>query len=341
MSGSRSDAITVLLQVTQALSAELLLEESLRAVTDAALVLVDADHASIRLLDTSKGSLLASARSGVGSNHPPVELRRGEGVLGWVLDHREALAVDDTRTDPRFVDAEGQGFSIRSLVAEPLWSSGDVIGVLGVSSPRVAAFTAEDRLLIRLLANCSIPPIERVRLRRLAIVDDLALAYNLRHLGPTLRDEMQRARRAGSSLCFLLMDLDHFKAVNDAHGHAAGDRVLRLFADKVRAVVRRSDVLFRRGGEEFALVMPQTGERDARMTAERIRESLAAEPLVTATSSVRQTVSIGVACWDGHESPETLERRADGAMYEAKSRGRNRTVAAPPGEPARLKRAIE
>src|SRR5580698_1157922 len=90
------DAIRVLLDLTQRLSEKQSLEDSLCAVTDAALVLVNADHASVRLLDTSRGSLLSSARSGVGKEHPPVEFHRGEGVLGWVLEHREALAIGDT-----------------------------------------------------------------------------------------------------------------------------------------------------------------------------------------------------------------------------------------------------
>jgi two-component system, cell cycle response regulator len=335
MSPRGHDAISVLLQVTQVLSTENLLEDSLRAVTDAALVLVNADHASVRLLDTTRGSLLSSARSGVGAEHPPVELRRGEGVLGWVLEHREALAIDDTQVDDRFVRLESQRFVIRSLVAEPLWSSGEVIGVLSVSSPHVAAFSHEDRLLVRLLANCSIPPIERARLRRLAIIDDLTLAYNLRHLGPCLQEEMERSRRTTTPLSFLLMDLDHFKAVNDVHGHAVGDRVLRLFADRVRAIVRRTDVLIRRGGEEFALLMPGTNERDARTIADRIRESLGTEKFHAEDAVLSQTVSIGVATWNGRESGESLEKRADLAMYEAKARGRNRVTVAKKGPRSR------
>jgi two-component system cell cycle response regulator len=282
----------------------------------------------VRLLDTTRGSLLSSARSGVGSEHAPVELRRGEGVVGWVLEHREALAVDDTRNDPRFLKADGQRFVIRSIVAEPLWSSGDVIGVLSVSSPQVAAFSHEDRLLVRLLANCSIPPIERARLHRLAIIDDLTLAYNVRHLAPCLEQEMQRATRTASPLSFLLMDLDHFKEVNDQHGHAVGDVVLRLFADRVRALVRRTDVLVRRGGEEFALLMPGTSEREARASADRIRETLATSAFQALGKTLPQTVSIGAATWDGREAGASLEKRADLAMYEAKARGRNRVAVA-------------
>jgi len=322
------DAIRVLLHLTQRLSEKHSLEDSLCAVTDAALVLVKADHASVRLLDTSRGSLLSSARSGLGKEHPPLEFRRGEGVVGWVLEHREALAIDDTGCDERFVTSDAQKFVIRSIVAEPLWSSGDVIGVLSVSSPRTEAFTHDDRLLVRLLANCSIPPIESARLHRLAIIDDLTLAYNARHLVPCLQEEMLRAKSSSSPLSFLLMDLDHFKDVNDLHGHAVGDAVLRLFADRVRNLVRRTDILVRRGGEEFVLLMPATNEGDARTTADRIRESLASVPIEVGGTVLAQTVSIGVATWDGKEPGQSLEKRADLAMYDAKARGRNRVTVA-------------
>jgi diguanylate cyclase (GGDEF)-like protein len=145
---------------------------------------------------------------------------------------------------------------------------------------------------------------------------------------------MAYARRTSTPLSFLLLDLDHFKRVNDAHGHAIGDAVLRHFADRVRERVRRADVLVRRGGEEFALVMPRTTEGEAQVIAERIQETLALTPFAIGDVSVVQTVSIGVATWDGDESPEALERRADLAMYEAKDRGRNAVVASKGGRRA-------
>jgi diguanylate cyclase (GGDEF)-like protein len=330
LSGTVADPIGVLLGLTQLLGAARSLEESLRAVTDAALVLVLADHASVRLLDATRTSLLSGARSGVGVGHRPLEFRPGEGAIGWAVENREPVAIDDTESDDRFVRSNQQGFAIRSLVVEPLWSSGDLIGVLSVSSARPRAFDEESRLKVRLLANCSVPPIEKARLHRLAIVDDLTLAFNHRHLAPRLREEMAHAHRTSSPLSFLLLDLDHFKRVNDAHGHAAGDAVLRQFADGVRERVRRGDVLVRRGGEEFALIMPGTTTHEAQAIAERVQEALAERPLEHEGLRIEQTVSIGVATWSGDESPESLERRADLAMYEAKDKGRNRVVVARP-----------
>jgi len=222
---------------------------------------------------------------------------------------------------------------VKSIMAEPLWSSGEVIGVLAVTSARAQAFGSDDQLMLRLLANCSAPPIERARLRRLAMFDDLTMAFNHRYLVPRMVEEMERARRSGGELSILYMDLDHFKAVNDQHGHAVGDAVLRIFADRVRREVRRVDVLVRRGGEEFVLVMPATGATQALATGQRIQQTLAGEELVIDGGlRLRQTVSIGIATWDPRESPDELERRADDAMYEAKRLGRNRVVVAAAGE---------
>lgn len=321
--------LEILLHLTALLTKDRPLEDFLKAVTDASLEMFGGAHASIRLLDASREVLLSGARSGAGEQAPHLAFRRGEGVVGWVVANGEAVRIDDVGADDRWVARDPQGFDARSIMGEPLWSNGEVIGALLVLAAEAGAFTADDQLMLRLLANCSSPPIERARLRRLAIIDDLTMAFNHRYLAPRLAEEMGRAGRAGGDLSILYMDLDHFKSVNDRHGHATGDRVLRMFADRVRAAVRRVDVLVRRGGEEFVLVMPATDEAQAHATASRVLDTLASEELALGDGvRIRQTVSIGVATWDGRESPEALERRADEAMYEAKRLGRNRVVLA-------------
>ncbi len=322
--------IEVLLDLTKELTVERPLEESLQLVTQAAVSLVGADHASIRLLDATRDTLLAGARAGSAPGARPLAFKKGEGIIGWVVEHGEGALVDDVNADERFVVHSGQGFVLASMIAEPLWSSGEVIGVISVSSPQLRAFGPYQQLLVRLLANCSVSPVERARLKRLALYDDMTLAYNHRYLVPRLNEEIERARRSNGTVCILLLDLDHFKQVNDAHGHAFGDRILRLFADRVRAKVRKPDVLVRRGGEEFVLIMPAVSdEHQGLATAARIKESLESEPFEVAPGQkLTQTASIGVANWDGKESAEALELRADLAMYEAKRQGRNRICVA-------------
>jgi diguanylate cyclase (GGDEF)-like protein len=215
---------------------------------------------------------------------------------------------------------------------------------LSVSSPEAFAFSPTDELLARLLANCCVPPIQRHRLEHLAVTDDLTLALNSRALVPRLLEEMARAERTDAPLSIAMLDLDHFKRVNDTYGHAVGDRVLRAFAERVRVDTRLVDVLVRYGGEEFVLIMPHTDAVQASVIAERLRKHAAHEPLAVTRAHDRegilQTASIGVVTWNGRESPKALVRRADRAMYEAKRRGRNAVVVgeragATSSEPAR------
>ncbi|MBI4953679.1 MAG: GGDEF domain-containing protein [Myxococcales bacterium] len=327
-------ALHVLLELTRRLTDERSLPAALRLVTDAALRLLPGDHASIRVLDHTCTELLCGARSGTGRDNKPQSFRLGEGVAGWVVDHRELVRIDEVTRDARFVALPAQGFQIASMLAVPLWSAGEVIGVLAASHPDPDRFSADDEALASLLANCAVPPIEKARLARLAITDPHTMAFNQAFLMPGLQGEMDRTRGASEEspgpLSMLLMDLDQFKRVNDSYGHAAGDAVLRAFADRVRQATREHDKLVRRGGDEFVLIMPGAPPERAAAVGERIRERIAREPFDLGGGVLGSvTVSVGVATWDGRESPEDFEKRADAAMYEAKLHGRNRVSAAP------------
>ena len=330
----RADAFDVLVTLTRALTeTEVALDAALQCVTDAALDLFRAQHSSLRVVDESAEVLLSGARSGAGTDRAPVRFRKGEGVIGWVIARGERVRIDDVAEDPRFVARTGQGYEIRSLLAVPMFSAGKVIGCLALSASTERYFTPGDEVVLQLLANCAVPPIERARLERLAITDPLTGALNRGQLEATLDTTMARARDGGYSLAYLSLDLDHFKRVNDDHGHQAGDRVLRVFAQRVRSVVRAGDVFIRRGGEEFVLVMPHADEEVAIAVAERVRRSLNAHPVQLGDGvAVEQHVSIGVAVWDGAETPAELDARADAALYVAKREGRDRYSLAPPSQ---------
>jgi len=327
-------ALDVLLELTRDLLAESSLNRSLKLVTDAAMELLPGDHASIRVLDQSRTELLSGARSGVGENKRPVRHNAGQGVAGWVVDHGELVRLSDAPLDRRFIVKPNQGFSIRSMLAVPLWSAGDVVGVLAVTSGDPHIYTDDHETLAYLLANCAVPPIEKARLARLAITDAQTMAFNHAYLMPGLRAEMNKQRRL---LSVLLMDLDEFKTVNDQFGHAAGDDALREFAARVRATTRDPDILVRRGGDEFVLIMPDTDPQSAEAVASRIRSAMADEPFDFGAGRHKTiTVSIGVATWNGREAAEALEQRADAAMYEAKEGGRDGIRVSVPPPPSVL-----
>jgi diguanylate cyclase (GGDEF)-like protein len=326
----RSDVLDLLAQVARDLIEDQRLESGLQRIADTALAVLGGDHASVRLCQPD-GSLEACARAGLGSEHPPPRFECGQGVLGWVAEHGEVARVSESRCEPRFVDRRRErGFDVGSLLSVPIAGGDATLGVLTVSSAQPSSFGEAEEAIGKLLAAAAAQTVRTAELRELAMTDSQTRAYNRRGLLPRLCEEIERARRHGEPLSVLLIDLDHFKRVNDRHGHAVGDAVLRAFADTVRECVRAADVLFRRGGEEFVLVMPSTDAEQARQVAERLRARLDGGPLrVRDDVLLMQTASIGVATWDGAESAEELEERADLAMYEAKRLGRNRVETAP------------
>lgn len=179
-------------------------------------------------------------------------------------------------------------------------------------------------------------------LYRLTTTDDLTGTYNRRHFFVTMARELSRARRHGRLFSLMMIDIDHFKAFNDAYGHQAGDDVLRQVAQRTQAVCRREDVLGRYGGEEFILMLPETGLHGAATAAERVRKGIAFPPFIVGERKLGVTVSIGVSDLgsllqrepeyaDEVVSIEELARKlvktADEHLYRAKGEGRNRVVA--------------
>ncbi len=165
---------------------------------------------------------------------------------------------------------------------------------------------------------------------RLATRDALTGAPNRRAIEEVARDELARCRRSGLPLAVLLLDLDHFKAINDTYGHAAGDAALRAFVATATAQLRARDTLGRYGGEEFLVVLPATTCEDARATAERLRVAVAGATLEAGEHRLRVTTSIGVAEAAGNDDIDAMLARADTALYQAKAQGRNRTALTSP-----------
>ncbi|QNB00899.1 MULTISPECIES: diguanylate cyclase [unclassified Massilia] len=167
-----------------------------------------------------------------------------------------------------------------------------------------------------------------LRIQELAMHDELTGVFNRRFLMETIRAEKLRADRTGEVFTVALLDVDHFKSVNDRFGHLAGDRVLQAIARTASGALRQTDYFGRYGGEEFALLLTSTDAASARVTAERVREAIAALSLADIAPGFRVTVSIGIAEACPDESNEMTFKRADDALYRAKEAGRNRCVLA-------------
>ncbi|MCS0585176.1 GGDEF domain-containing protein [Massilia pinisoli] len=162
------------------------------------------------------------------------------------------------------------------------------------------------------------------RMQRLATIDGLTDMLNRRAFFERAERARQAALRMRKPIALMMLDLDHFKQLNDSFGHACGDDALRLFADTARATLRGNDVMGRLGGEEFALAMPGTSLAGAQFAAERLRNAVAEAPPPACAATCRMTVSIGLVMIDPHEELTAALARADHALYAAKTGGRNR-----------------
>jgi diguanylate cyclase (GGDEF)-like protein len=164
------------------------------------------------------------------------------------------------------------------------------------------------------------------RLRSAAGTDSLTMLMNRRRMSERLAEEVARARRSRNALSLILLDIDRFKAINDDHGHAQGDRVIASVADVLRASVRRVDMVSRWGGEEFLILLPDTDVQAAAELAERIRRHVTSKVRRHEGSEIRVTITAGVATLRPGESIEATIHRADVALYEGKRAGRDRIV---------------
>ena len=164
-------------------------------------------------------------------------------------------------------------------------------------------------------------------LEHAALTDGLTGMQNRRYFDDALREYLLEFRRIEKPIGLMILDLDHFKLVNDTHGHDIGDEVLRTVSNCLRDMTRYHDVVARLGGEEFAVVAPNMSEDQLFKLAERIRKEIASFPIVADNVRLRVTASVGLAIWDGKETADEFYRRADKQLYQAKRQGRNRVCA--------------
>jgi diguanylate cyclase (GGDEF)-like protein len=248
----------------------------------------------------------------------------GEGVLKGLADLAEDAVQHARLVVTDLVDVAGPAMAV------PLTCDERLIGALAVARPAGAApFDDLAVSAVTALAAHAGTAVANVRAHeetsRLSVTDPLTGAYNFRHLTTTMAREVERATRFTRPLSLLMLDLDHFKQVNDTQGHAFGDAVLREFARRLGACLREVDVVARYGGEEFVVVLPETGAEGACAVATRIVEAVRKEPFRAAGHSRTVTVSVGIAAFPDHgRSAPELMRSADGALYAAKHGGRDR-----------------
>jgi diguanylate cyclase (GGDEF)-like protein len=221
--------------------------------------------------------------------------------------------------------------TLKSYLTLPLAVEGEVIGCISVNSEIPNAYDAEKLQFFSVIGYqmaASLKHLQRLSsVKREAIHDTLTGLVNRRYLEERLSSEMQKAFPVGTNLSIIMVDIDHFKMVNDTFGHAGGDKVLRDIASLLKASVRRQDdTVARYGGEEFVLVLPGAPLEATSMIAERIRKSVESTPIDIGQTPIHLTISLGVSNFPIHraKSKEELVKMADSALYDAKRGGRNR-----------------
>jgi diguanylate cyclase (GGDEF)-like protein len=324
----------VLYQSARSLTAIENLADLLQTVVDDTGAALAANRMALIVLDYATQRIEYVVVSGPGS-HQVVAVSIGElnaGLTGWVLRTLQPALSPKDAPDPREgpdVQQRRRETGCGAIMVTPLIYRGAVIGTMTAArTMREPDFSPADLELMVAITNQAAIAITNAKLfqqvQHMAMTDGLTNLYNRRGFFEVGQHFVERVQRLRGGLVALIFDVDHFKTVNDTHGHAVGDQVLMQLAERCQAQLRKMDILGRYGGEEFAALLPDTDFQLALKVAERLRAAVAATPILTQAGPIAITISIGVARWaDDLADLAALLDRADHALYQAKAAGRN------------------
>lgn len=308
------------------------------AILDMSVHLAYAEKGSLMLLDEDTSYLTIKAAKGINKKLlSEIKIKAGEGIAGMVYREGVPLIVDDIEKNERLLIRRRPKYRTGSFISIPLKIGEKTIGVLNISDKITGeVFSEEDMALLCSFASYASIALERSmyynlagHLKELSITDFQTDLFNRRYFEERLFEELQRSDRHNLSFSLAMIDIDDFKLFNDTEGHLAGDGVLKNIANIAKESLRVIDVIARFGGEEFAVIMPQTEKDEAFLVAERIRKSAKEQLPRTWKIFPRDniTVSIGIATFphDGKDRKELI-RNADKALYRGKMDGKDKTV---------------
>ncbi len=319
-------------EATTTLVSTLNLDDLLEQILAGAIQAVPtANSGAIYLLNKSSSFLLQKVKT---ENAPELDdkldLREKDQEICFVYHQKKAILFNGDKKGGLFSRARTQN-QHQTRLAAPLPTHDGVLGVLYLESNPDDAFAIDDLELIKSISVTTASAIQNALLhaeiQEKALTDPLTEVYNRRGLEQWGKYEYERADRFDRPLAVIFFDLDHFKQVNDTHGHAIGDIILQKLVQRCQTVIRNVDILARSGGEEFVVILPETDLVEARLVAQRLRECIAESPFQVHSFSIEMTISLGVVSRTaGITKLSQLIDRADQYMYQAKQEGRNRVA---------------
>jgi len=330
----RAEEMSILNRIAVTLTAGLETEQVLMALFDECRQVLPIDVFSVAVYDMQTGciELPLLYNDGDFQTIAPWNIADSPGITGMVIRNRHTLYLPDSAT-PEIESQYGikrlGGTVVRAYVGVPLILLDQVVGVISMQNYEPHAYSPEQIRLFEMIATQAAIAVQNARLydqmKHMAITDAVTGLFTRRHFTSMGSGEVERALRYNRQLSVLMVDLDHFKLVNDTYGHNSGDVVLQIVAQVCRQALRATDIVGRWGGEEFAIVLPEADSDGASLIAERIRRMMAEQEMRAGNNIIHVTVSIGVATLSQtYNSLEILIDRADRALYMAKQSGRNR-----------------
>ncbi|HEU4834444.1 MAG TPA: diguanylate cyclase [Pyrinomonadaceae bacterium] len=297
--------------------------------------LLQSERTSLMIFDESANRLILKAAIGLPTDPASVSVRVGEGISGEVIDTGKPVMVTDLRIAGRKAAPPERRYKTNSFISYPIMIGGRKVGVLNVTDKSGGGVYDEvDLSLLEIIGPQVALALERAEWQEratefqlMSITDSLTGLPNRRYLEERLAEELNRSRRYEYPMSFLMIDIDDFKAYNDKNGHQAGDTALQITAHCLKGALRAEDVASRYGGEEFCILLPQTGMLEAGVIADRIRQRVSTMefPHGQAQPLGQVTISVGVSTFTKNiDTPENIIAAADRALYQAKSQGKDR-----------------
>ena len=330
--------VAVFQELGKALTSSLQLDQVLRTIMEKIDEFLRPDNWSLLLLDEATQELYFELAVGKASQAlKDVRVKVGQGIAGWVAQNGEAVVVPDTSKDTRFFGKidEKTKMETQSIVAVPVKFRDTCLGVIElINCFGPDGFDPRDLKLLEALSDFAAIALENARhvkrIHELTITDDCTTLYNARHMGFILETEIYRSQRYNYEFSIVFIDLDHFKQVNDTHGHLVGSKLLAEIGNALKSHCRLIDFAFRYGGDEFVILLPQTSKENALNVARRLHKLIRETVwLDQAGLRVKLTPSVGVASYPvDSRTKEGLLHLADEAMYLVKNTHRDSVAAA-------------